>query len=55
MGFTSSSAEKNKALAQQVNIGGTINLLKLALLQYSINNTKITQNLGFKVVKAGFD
>ena len=36
----STKAEKNKTLAQEVNINGTINLLKLALSQYSINNTK---------------
>ena len=36
----STKAEKNKGLAQEVNIGGRINLLKLALSQYSNNNTK---------------
>ena len=36
----STKAEKNKVLAQEVNINGTINLLKLALSQYSNNNIK---------------
>ena len=36
----STKAEKNKALAQEVNINGTTNLFKLALSQYSINNIK---------------
>lgn len=36
----STKAEKNKDLSQEVNINGTINLLKLALSQYSINKVK---------------